>query len=901
MFCFCGPVVVQSGGLGANVCREGDGVSKREAEREIRPREKPDSWLHRAWAWLRERPAYLLLTIGVVLYALVLVGQAMRSDVPPALNRTAPIKADGVTLFVTHPKKLVRDGPDEARQVLSAWLIYTHTVSPTSAPYVVTFEPVTGGVAFVNQRGAPVAPKLVLTPTIQSATPGTLYLRQVALVKDEASPVRLTAHLFDPGGRGLIPDGVELTVHLETGWGAFWRHLGERLLSPTTPLLTLAAGLVALAVQEYRRAEERRLKAEQKRVEEEKRSARDAQLAEIEQIHLLIPYQLDKAVKHYGEYKRRSETLSEWQADEVVAGLKSVWYAVNQHNWQRAILSQAATLLQEQQYLAVGEMVALVQSQEPDSRDARDLGLVIELAQACGEGKDHVVSIVEQYGVEKVISALQTVGQRYEPQLGDLTTRLLGHLRRNPDYADKVQNLLGEKQSGRELLRRADWPLLWSSARPTDSGVVGRWSSQVGLNFNPFGSEAAELDSRLPWYVIDSIYQKARGACPLVVTGESGAGKTTAALMLAYDCGHPPANPRETGTFPVYYPLRLVTALAEDASTVLSPLVRATAREILRYLWLQPGGLLDLPPFSQDAVRLFLTLAYSDSESLLAAEVGRLSRELQRILAPISPSKDWLHSPRLRDDDWLDLFPEALPAGFRRYEWLVDVPGRVSARLPDELPGFLSRLLDLAVPLTLVGVHLKLFVSSEVAGILDPPAGLEMVHLTWQEKDLELMLGQRIRQAGSGSLMALCGPGVALDFEKRFVQAARGSPRRLVRLGNALFTQAANHTADSPQLTESDWDAALASVQERETVLEPGATKQRYLTRLRQVLATHFDEDELRTLCFDLEIDYDDLAARGKANKARELVEHLERRDLIPDLVRIGKQFRPQVCWDDTP
>jgi hypothetical protein len=68
-------------------------------------------------------------------------------------------------------------------------------------------------------------------------------------------------------------------------------------------------------------------------------------------------------------------------------------------------------------------------------------------------------------------------------------------------------------------------------------------------------------------------------------------------------------------------------------------------------------------------------------------------------------------------------------------------------------------------------------------------------------------------------------------------------------------------------------------------------------SRLRQVLAERFDEGELRTLCFDLGIEYDDLPGKGRADKARELVAYLERRDRIPDLIEIGERIRPDVSW----
>lgn len=71
--------------------------------------------------------------------------------------------------------------------------------------------------------------------------------------------------------------------------------------------------------------------------------------------------------------------------------------------------------------------------------------------------------------------------------------------------------------------------------------------------------------------------------------------------------------------------------------------------------------------------------------------------------------------------------------------------------------------------------------------------------------------------------------------------------------------------------------------------------------RLREILTRYFDAGEVRTLCFDLGVDYDSLPGEGKASKARELIAHLERRSRLPELVEMGKQQRPDVPWEDTP
>ena len=63
------------------------------------------------------------------------------------------------------------------------------------------------------------------------------------------------------------------------------------------------------------------------------------------------------------------------------------------------------------------------------------------------------------------------------------------------------------------------------------------------------------------------------------------------------------------------------------------------------------------------------------------------------------------------------------------------------------------------------------------------------------------------------------------------------------------------------------------------------------LTQLRQLLSKRFSDGELRTLCFDLGVAYEDLPGSGKADKARELVDYMDRHERLADLVRVGRQY----------
>ncbi|HRQ40109.1 MAG TPA: hypothetical protein PLD25_19540 [Chloroflexota bacterium] len=63
------------------------------------------------------------------------------------------------------------------------------------------------------------------------------------------------------------------------------------------------------------------------------------------------------------------------------------------------------------------------------------------------------------------------------------------------------------------------------------------------------------------------------------------------------------------------------------------------------------------------------------------------------------------------------------------------------------------------------------------------------------------------------------------------------------------------------------------------------------------VLQRRFALEELKTLCFHLSADFDDLPGEGKVGKARELIKYLERRDRLPELINEMNRQRPNIEW----
>ncbi|MCI0649374.1 MAG: AAA family ATPase [Chloroflexi bacterium] len=67
--------------------------------------------------------------------------------------------------------------------------------------------------------------------------------------------------------------------------------------------------------------------------------------------------------------------------------------------------------------------------------------------------------------------------------------------------------------------------------------------------------------------------------------------------------------------------------------------------------------------------------------------------------------------------------------------------------------------------------------------------------------------------------------------------------------------------------------------------------------RLLAMINEAFDEEELRTLAFDLLVDYEDLRGSKRGDKARELILYLERRDQLPMLIESAQTIRPHMNW----
>lgn len=97
------------------------------------------------------------------------------------------------------------------------------------------------------------------------------------------------------------------------------------------------------------------------------------------------------------------------------------------------------------------------------------------------------------------------------------------------------------------------------------------------------------------------------------------------------------------------------------------------------------------------------------------------------------------------------------------------------------------------------------------------------------------------------------------------------------------------------ELTAERLVPLLANAQGTKSTPQRDPSAQLNAARLRKLLVDYFNESELRTLCFDLEVNYESLLGDTIGDKARELILYLRRRDLIQRLLNLCKELRPQI------
>ena len=111
--------------------------------------------------------------------------------------------------------------------------------------------------------------------------------------------------------------------------------------------------------------------------------------------------------------------------------------------------------------------------------------------------------------------------------------------------------------------------------------------------------------------------------------------------------------------------------------------------------------------------------------------------------------------------------------------------------------------------------------------------------------------------------------------------------------------------SDEFQMVFTDWKRRVLAYQaQKEKEKERGATAvaqpqvpHNLLVHLRQVLVDRFSPGDLQTLCFDLNVPYENLSGEEHRLKVLNLIQTLERTNRIDELIAFGQKIRPDVPW----
>lgn len=360
------------------------------------------------------------------------------------------------------------------------------------------------------------------------------------------------------------------------------------------------------------------------------------------------------------------------------------------------------------------------------------------------------------------------------------------------------------------------WPSLWPKRAPFELPELTNWRRMVDLPYNPFGAEQAEQEPNLArYYIYPEIFERyARGARPAILFGPSGSGKTGAALLLVHDCITPTFSPREESAFPIY--CRLEQAQIAEYPTANQLIATAIATGFARFLVLNLYLFVDGSRTQKAAITTCLLHAFGSVEGAInyLYRVGLPDDELgQQFVAELHTFGPLYQPDTMGGADWAQTFVNVRPTTYQHTYLIIDMTEEPNptAKL-EAVASKIQALLNWAIVLSNEQIYLKLFLPDQLQDYLEVNE-IPAETMRWTDRDLANMLKSRLTMAGVDDFNQLFdAQSQSLELEKQLIQAAAGSPQRLIRLGNYLLQIHLARSPNTADLNYRDLDAALAAM-----------------------------------------------------------------------------------------
>lgn len=672
----------------------------------------------------------------------------------------------GYTLTLTYPKFLLLESPKNSRTPMTLQLFpilplsapISSSVTSTQPLFSVTLSSTSEAIKFTDEKGVPLAPRVVLTPTL--STIAVIYLHQST---SEARPptVQITLHVNDERGNQItLAPALNLEIALESGEDLFMARLCE-LLGTTSIFISLVTGLLGVGwkwweqEQQARKERERerkeqedkeRKRQEQERQEQErKRHAIETTLGKVESLRALLQGNLSEAARGYLEYTQKNDFP--WQESEVRNRLQAIWTLDAPQALQSLITLQRAF----------------------PERWTETLG---------------------QIGNETAIQSLVWAWRMLDP---DWQKRI------RPMLTGTVEKEI-EARSWQAILKPWRHVCFWKSGCFRLSLEVVKALELLELQRSPFGSERAEADELLFDTWVDWEWSLDTPQ-PQIIVGKHGAGKTAIAFHTIRN------SIKDKTAFPIYVP-DFPNQATRHAQ--LDNLARAMARTVLHFMAFYPRSFLEQDVTGRSAIAQLLGVYIGVGKDLAlqlqkagldsVAEGRRVFQELERLL-----SNTLLAPPP--DDELIALLAAARPSRFSYTILLVDLPNVSEETAISTMSDTARALLDLSSVFRGEPLYLKILLPDELNAFA---LNNDVIRLVWSEERLHMLLHNHLGIAGVESLNVWCDPEAAKYYpDQHLIQAAQGSPGQLISLGNKLLARLVSHP-DYPKITAPDLDDILS-------------------------------------------------------------------------------------------
>lgn len=393
---------------------------------------------------------------------------------------------------------------------------------------------------------------------------------------------------------------------------------------------------------------------------------------------------------------------------------------------------------------------------------------------------------------------------------------------------------------------------------------------------------------------------------PMLVTGAVGSGRTALAHALHY-----------------YAPRREVLALHIPGTPTPSVLHRRFTAYLLEFVLRYPQNL----RFSTGSNRVLLAnlLVGTFGKTAVNARIENQQADLYTLLNPVPQEKKGIRGEQLQllgkavNDTsssvqimhWVGAVSTVVQAlQFKRTLLVLDAPAKSEAWIQEMiLPELTNWEID--------GLTTILFLPDAIVEKLSY-AGQEFRRrsLVWDRDSFYKMLQWRYKAfAGSRVVLEQHFTSNALNemIEHCSVEDSGYNPRRFMQLWQMIVSEmppdedaqigsdeirGASQEIKGPAVMEISPETYPARDREEITMEETAVSRHPDPVSLRKILDNYFSRSELRILCFDLRVDYDDFPST-KMEMALEMVSYFERHDRLDELWGEICRRRPNLCEDD--